>query len=140
MPEPKEWYSLPIRDKKRRTKFLLLFALSVGIFWFAFGTFWGLFSLLVIGLVLLPFYTKTHYRIEEGKIYIKKPFYVLEKDLSYYKKVLKDRYGLFLSPFKKSIPLENFRGLFLQVDDESLRDELFEYLKGVIEGGDKGEN
>lgn len=140
MPEPKEWYSHPIRDKKRRIKFLILFTVSVGLFWFAFGTFWGIFSLIVISLVLLPFYTKTVYRIEKGKIYVKKPLYVLEKDLGYYKKVVKDKYGLFLSPFKKSSPLENFRGLFLQVDDESLRDELYEYLKGVIEGAHQGES
>jgi len=140
MSEPKEWYSLPIRDKKRRIKFLFLFTLSVGVFWLAFGSFWGIFSLIVIALVLLPFYTKTVYRIEKGKIYVKKPFYVLEKDLSYYKKVVKDKYGLFLSPFKKNSPLENFRGLFLQVDDENLKDELYAYLKGVVEGAHEGDS
>lgn len=137
MSDIKEWCSLPFENKKRRIRFFILFILSVSLFTVAFGYIWGIFCFIVLAMVLLPFYTRTRYTIKDGKIYIKKPFYTIERELSYYKKVLLDKYGIFLSPFKKSTPLENFRGIFLQVDNEELKLDLYNFLKREIEG-DKG--
>lgn len=138
MSEVKEWFSLPFVDKKRRIRFLLLFCLSVTLFTVAFGFLWGFFCFVLLALVLMPFYTKTRYVIKDKKIYIRKPFYTIEKDLSYFKKVVTDRYGIFLSPFRKASPLENFRGQFLQVDNEDLKMELYNFLKQEIEGDKSG--
>jgi len=135
MSETREWCSLPISNKERRKKFLILVPLAIVVFFVAGGIFWGIFSTIVILLSLLPFYTKTCYKLENGKIVVKKALYTFEKNLANFKKVYNDRYGIFLSPFKGRSILESFRGLFIQVDDESLKEELFNLLKKEIEGG-----
>lgn len=135
-----EWYSFPFKDSKRRIKFLALFIGSVFVFGFAFGFWWGLFSFIVIGLTLMPFYTKTFYKVSDGKIYIKKPLYSFSKELSYYKRVELDKFGIFLSPFKKRSGLDNFRGIFLQVEDEDLKKELYDFFKKEVESdGQRGD-
>jgi hypothetical protein len=139
MSEIREWYSLPISDKKRRIRFLILFPLAVLLFWIAGGIFWGIFSFIVLLAVLFPFYTKTYYRIENGKITVKKPFYTNVRELSYFKRVYKDNFGVFLSPFKKRNTLENFRGLYLMMDSPDLREEIYSYLKREIEGDSGGD-
>lgn len=139
MSEIREWYSLPISDKKRRIRFLILFPLAVLLFWIAGGIFWGIFSLIVLSAVLLPFYTKTYYRIENGKIIIRKPLYTSVRELSSFKRVFKDDFGVFLSPFKNKSILENFRGLYVMIDSPDLREEIYTYLKREIEG-DSGRN
>ncbi|MEO0198159.1 MAG: hypothetical protein ABIL91_01080 [candidate division WOR-3 bacterium] len=134
MSEVREWYSLPISDKKRRLKFFVLFPLSVIVFWLAGGVFWGIFAFVVLMLVLFPFYTKTKYRIEDGKVTVIKPFYTFTRELSYFKRVYRDNFGVFLSPFTKRSFLESFRGLYLMVDSPDLRDKIYDELKKEIEG------
>lgn len=88
----------------------------------------------------MPFYTKTFYKVSDGKIYIKKPLYSFSKELSYYKRVELDKFGIFLSPFKKRSGLDNFRGIFLQVEDEDLKKELYDFFKKEVESdGQRGD-
>jgi len=133
MPEKIEWESLPARNKKRLViAIIAVFFTTLFLYLFA-GTYWAIFGFLLLLFVLFPFYTVTRYSLDKEKIVIKKPFYTVSKELRYFRRVEKDRNGVFLSPFKKPSRLDNFRGIYLIMQDDKLKNRVFEFLKKNIE-------
>ncbi|MCD6132594.1 MAG: hypothetical protein J7J61_10875 [Candidatus Hydrothermae bacterium] len=133
MPEKIEWESLPARNKKRLVIAIIAVFFTTLFLYLFTGPYWAIFGFLLLLFVLFPFYTVTRYSLDNEKIVIKKPFYTVSKELRYFRRVEKDRNGVFLSPFKKPSRLDNFRGIYLIMQDDKLKNRVFEFLKKNIE-------
>jgi len=133
MPEKIEWESLPARNKKKLVIAIIAVFFTTLFLYLFTGPYWAIFGFLLLLFVLFPFYTVTRYSLDNEKIVIKKPFYTVSKELRYFRRVEKDRNGVFLSPFKKPSRLDNFRGIYLIMQDDKLKTRVFEFLKKNIE-------
>jgi len=133
MPEKIEWESLPARNKKKLVIAIIAVFFTTLFLYLFTGPYWAIFGFLLLLFVLFPFYTVTRYSLDNEKIVIKKPFYTVSKELRYFRRVEKDRNGVFLSPFKKPSRLDNFRGIYLIMQDDKLKNRVFEFLKKNIE-------
>lgn len=111
-------------------------AIAVIIFSYIFLYFFGNQFFAILGIVL-PFFSFTEiffpikYFLFDDYLIVDKYFFKVKKDYSYYKKVYKDKNGVFLSPYRFTTRMENFRGMLLRVP-ESSRKDVFEFLEGKL--------
>ncbi|PID29337.1 MAG: hypothetical protein CR982_03015 [Candidatus Cloacimonadota bacterium] len=97
-----------------------------------FGRHYAILSLFLSFLSLPEIFFPFIYKIYNDKIHVNRFFYKINKDLSYYRKVYKDRNGVFLSPYRNKSRMENFRGVLLRIPAED-REEVYSFLKERIE-------
>ncbi len=122
-----KWEVLPAKENPKKLIFFVIFLIFISlIFAFAFGPFFGIFSLLVLFFSNINFFIKTKYEIKEDKIIIKKPFYEISKNWEWVKRIEVDKNGIFFSPFEKKSWLDPFRGIFLITNKPQ---EIYEKLK-----------
>ena len=121
-----KWERLPAKENPKRLAFFIFFLIGITfLFSFAFGIFWGIFAFIILLFSNLSFLTKTEYEITDEKIIIKRPFYKIEKDWEWVKRIEVDKNGVFLSPFLKKSWLDPFRGIFLLTNNpEKIYEEL----------------
>jgi hypothetical protein len=128
-----EWDSFPAKEEPRRALgvafFIIVLSFLVGILWHPL---FGVLSILFLGLSLLPYYTTTHYCMDEKGIMVKKAFYTIKREWRDIHSFYPDRNGVLLSPFSQPTRLENFRGIYIRFNSNRNRDAVLKYLQGRI--------
>ena len=128
-----EWRVHPIADFPRR-RFVFLAAVSATLIlvWFSFhDLFWVVFSLVFLLAALNSFILPTSYRLSETELEIVRIFPVKTRKLNEVRRIDCDPNGFFLSPFRQTSRLENFRGIFLPYPKER-KDDVKEFLLSHI--------
>ncbi|MBN1971743.1 MAG: hypothetical protein JXR48_07625 [Candidatus Delongbacteria bacterium] len=121
------------RDTPQKFYSALVFvAASFMIMSFTFDQGYAVIGTVLTIFVLPEIFFPFTYTFFEDKIIINRYFYKVERELSYYRKVYKDKNGIFLSPYRKPRRMENFRGVLIRVPNES-KNEVYEFLKSRIE-------
>ena len=94
------WTVLPARKNVLKTVlFLLIFAVVTALIHFAFQTpLFTILSALILGGSFVQYFLPTTYEILEDRIRVKRLFNTAEKELKYYRRVIVDKHGVFLSP------------------------------------------
>jgi hypothetical protein len=132
------WTVLPAKNRKKLAlffaivlPFLLLVLLSSGIFW-------TLFSAIVLILALSPFFTPTTYTLDKGGVTVKRLLYTIKRDWESIRRYEFDGRGIFLSPYSKPRRMENFRGIYLMLNEN--REEVLQFLEKIFHGRDREKN
>ena len=79
---------------------------------------------------LAKFYFPTTYRLTNDKITIKTTTQTLHKDWSMYRSFYPDKKGILLSPFTQPSRLENFRGIYLMLENN--HEQVTDYVRAHI--------
>lgn len=97
-----------------------------------FNPFYALIAILLATLSLTEIFFPFKYYFYDDKIIIDRFFYKFTKEYFYYKKVVNDKNGIFISPYRFETRMESFRGILLRVPEVEKR-EILEFLKSKIE-------
>lgn len=97
-----------------------------------FNSFYGLIAMLLVLLSLTEIFFPFKYYFYDDKLIIDRFFYKFTKEYFYYKKVVNDRNGIFLSPYRFETRMESFRGVLLRISVDK-KEEIFSFLKNKIE-------
>ncbi|MEN3046131.1 MAG: PH domain-containing protein [Candidatus Hydrothermales bacterium] len=109
-----EWRVWLLAEHKLKGILVSLLVLLVSFLIFiSFGKFFSFLSLLILVSSLSNFFFPIKYKIDNDKIVVEKPFWRREISLKEIKRVEKIKAGIFVSPYKKSGILDNFRGLII---------------------------
>jgi len=123
-----EWISFPAREEPKKSAsvaiFIVIFSFLIGIEW---GGIFGILSIILLLLSLLPYFTPTHYTLNEDEIIVKKAFYTIKKQWKNIRSFYPDKNGVLLSPFSEETRLENYRGMYLRFNKN--REEVISFLK-----------
>jgi hypothetical protein len=127
--EELKWSVHSIRtEKKKAVIFIVVIGAAVlGIYIETRSLFWLFLSLFLLLFTLREFIFPVHYILSESHVISKFLFFERKKPWSYFKRYYLDRNGIFLSPFPRSTPLENFRGMYLRFFKNEK--EVLEYVK-----------
>jgi len=91
-------------------------------------------AVMAMSISLLGFFFPTKYELYADKIKVKYVLTSLEKEWKNYRSFYVDKNGVLLSPFAKPSRLENFRGIYLKIDQDSqIRDKIIDYIKSKID-------
>lgn len=131
-----EWVSFPAAEHPRKTILSTIFILGLALtLHLLYGPLYGIFTILILWLSLLPYYSQTTYLLDKDGIVIKKVFYTIRKNWSQYRSFYPDRNGVLLSPFPVPSRLENFRGLFIRFSNN--RDEAIAFIESRLGTADE---
>ena len=97
-----------------------------------FNPTFGMISVILTILSLTEIFFPFKYALYENGIIVDRFFYKVKHEYSYYKKVLNDKNGIFLSPFRYETRLESFRGILLRIPKDK-KEEVMAFLKEKIE-------
>ena len=126
------WKSHPAKEQPRRTvgAFLIILCFVAVVLIFFSSVTWSLFSAFVLLVSLSRFFLPTHYKLTST--HVKWTFLGMRQSRSWtmFKRVLKTRGGVFLSPFEKPNRLEGFRGVHLLCRRN--RNEVFDFAQRRI--------
>jgi hypothetical protein len=122
-----KWRVLPARNKTKLAIFLSVVIVFLGIVLITSGALWTLFAAAILAISLSSFYTPTTYRLDDERVIIRKPLYMVTREWEEIRRVTIDKNGIFLSPFKKRTRMENFRGVFLIVRED--KDEIVNFIR-----------
>ena len=98
-----------------------------------FSPFYGLIAALLVILSITEIFFPFKYYFYEDKIIIDRFFYKVSKEYIYYKKIVNDKNGIFLSPYRFNTRMESFRGILLRIPSDKKKN-ILEFLKNKIEG------
>jgi hypothetical protein len=122
-----------LKDDPRTFFKAVLAVFLVNIFiYYMFNPTFGLIALLLTILSLTEIFFPFKYALYENGIVVDRFFYKVKHEYSYYKKVLNDKNGIFLSPFRYETRLESFRGILLRIPKDK-KAEVIAFLKQKIE-------
>ncbi|MFH1687515.1 MAG: hypothetical protein ABIE70_08345 [bacterium] len=114
-----QWTVHPV---KRRP--LVSLAVTVFVFLVAAVVYYAMdsrvFAVLAMVVMLMSlgkFYFPTHYALDEVGITIKTTTQTLTKEWKLYRSYYPDKSGVLLSPFPEPSRLENFRGVYVMIQD-----------------------
>lgn len=132
-----EWSVHPIVDfPRRRAVFIIAVAATLCIVWFSFQElFWVFFSLVFLLAALHSFVLPTRYRLSKTELEIIRIIPVKRKMLSEIRRVDCEANGFFLSPFRRTSRLENYRGIFLPypgIGKEEVREFLLSRIRPAV--------
>ncbi|HQO10506.1 MAG TPA: hypothetical protein PLK90_06820 [Clostridiales bacterium] len=122
-----------LKDEPRKFYLAVLTVFVVNIFiYYMFSPTFGMISVILTILSLTEIFFPFKYALYENGIIVDRFFYKVKHEYSYYKKVLNDKNGIFLSPFRYETRLESFRGILLRIPKDK-RTEVMVFLKAKIE-------
>jgi hypothetical protein len=122
-----------LKDEPRKFYLAVLTVFVVNIFiYYMFSPTFGMISVILTILSLTEIFFPFKYALYENGIIVDRFFYKVKHEYSYYKKVLNDKNGIFLSPFRYETRLESFRGILLRIPKDK-RTEVMAFLKEKIE-------
>ncbi len=124
-----EWTSFPFKENKKKGIIVLIFiiVLSAGVF-FLISKFFAFFTLIVLLASVIPYYSPTQYKINENGITIKHLGIKREKKWDELKRCYIEKNGIFLSPFDLTTRLENYRGIYVRIND-SFKKDVIKFIK-----------
>jgi len=111
--------------------FITLFLVFVGVF---YGIFWSIFGFIVLFVSLHSYFFPTSYAVDDEEVIIKNIFMTQKRRLTEFRKVYVGKNGMLLSPFRRKTFLNQFRGVFLLLPEQS--EEVLEFLRTRIEKTD----
>ncbi len=122
-----------LKDEPKKFYMAVLTVFLVNIFmYYMFNPTFGMISVVLTILSLTEIFFPFKYALYEKGIIVDRYFYKVKHEYSYYKKVLNDKNGIFLSPFRYDTRLESFRGILLRIPKDK-KDEVIAFLKSKIE-------
>jgi len=122
-----------LKDEPKKFYMAVLTVFLVNIFmYYMFNPTFGMISVVLTILSLTEIFFPFKYSLFDKGIIVDRFFYKVKHEYSYYKKVLNDKNGIFLSPFRYDTRLESFRGILLRIPKDK-KDEVIAFLKAKIE-------
>ena len=122
-----------LKDEPKKFYMAVLTVFLVNIFmYYMFNPTFGMISVVLTILSLTEIFFPFKYSLFEKGIIVDRYFYKIKHEYSYYKKVLNDKNGIFLSPFRYETRLESFRGVLLRIPKDK-KEEVIAFLKEKIE-------
>ena len=122
-----------LKDEPKKFYMAVLTVFLVNIFmYYMFNPTFGMISVVLTILSLTEIFFPFKYSLFDKGIIVDRFFYKVKHECSYYKKVLNDKNGIFLSPFRYDTRLESFRGILLRIPKDK-KDEVIAFLKEKIE-------
>jgi len=122
-----------LKDEPKKFYMAVLTVFLVNIFiYYTFGPEYGMVSVVLTILSLTEIFFPFKYSLFDKGIVVDRFFYKVKHEYSYYKKVLNDKNGIFLSPFRYDTRLESFRGILLRIPKDK-KVEVIAFLKTKIE-------
>lgn len=122
-----------LKDEPKKFYLAVLTVFLVNIFmYYMFNPTFGMISVVLTILSLTEIFFPFKYSLFEKGIIVDRFFYKVKHEYSYYKKVLNDKNGIFLSPFRYDTRLESFRGVLLRIPKDR-KEEVIAFLKEKIE-------
>jgi hypothetical protein len=122
-----------LKDEPKKFYMAVLTVFLVNIFmYYMFNPTFGMISVVLTILSLTEIFFPFKYSLFDKGIVVDRFFYKVKHEYSYYKKVLNDKNGIFLSPFRYDTRLESFRGILLRIPKDK-KDEVIAFLKTKIE-------
>lgn len=109
---------------------LAVFFVNIMIY-YMFNPTYALIALVLTILSLTEIFFSIKYVLYDDRLVVDRYFYKIRHEYSYYKKVSKDKNGIFLSPYRISTRMESFRGILLRIPTDK-RNEVLEFLKEKI--------
>lgn len=126
------WETHPAREQPRRAlgAFIIIICFCAVVLIFFSSVTWSVFSGVVLLVSLSRFFLPTHYTL--SSTHVKWTFLGMRQSRpwSMFKRAVKTRGGVFLSPFEKPNRLEGFRGVHLLCRKN--RSEVFDFARGHI--------
>jgi hypothetical protein len=128
------WTCHPARRRPVAAVVLTLFLLLVvaGVQFSFHEPVLTVFSAVVLGLSVAPFYLPAHGTMAKETITIRSVFGTTEKRWDLYRRYEADRHGVLLSPFDRRSRLDRFHGLNLRYDAPD-RDRILDFVRRRIE-------
>lgn len=93
---------------------------------------WSTFAAGVLFLSLSRYFFRTHYTLTPDVLEARYPGRKVRRRWSEFASCKVERAGVFLSPYKKTSRLENFRGIFLLTGDR--QEEVVDFVRDRLEG------
>lgn len=122
-----------LKDEPKKFYMAVLTVFLVNIFmYYMFNPTFGMISVVLTILSLTEIFFPFKYSLFDKGIIVDRFFYKVKHEYSYYKKVLNDKNGIFLSPFRYDTRLESFRGILLRIPKDK-KEEVLTFLKEKIE-------
>jgi len=122
-----------LKDEPKKFYLAVLTVFLVNIFmYYMFNPTFGMISVVLTIMSLTEIFFPFKYSLFEKGIIVDRYFYKIKHEYSYYKKVLNDKNGIFLSPFRYETRLESFRGVLLRIPKDK-KEEVIAFLKAKIE-------
>ena len=122
-----------LKDEPKKFYMAVLTVFLVNIFmYYMFNPTFGMISVVLTILSLTEIFFPFKYSLFDKGIVVDRFFYKVKHEYSYYKKVLNDKNGIFLSPFRYDTRLESFRGILLRIPKDK-KEEVIAFLKTKIE-------
>jgi len=122
-----------LKDDPRKFFLAVLTVFLVNIFiYYMFNPTFGMISVILTILSLTEIFFPFKYSLYEKGIIVDRFFYKVKHEYSYYKKVLNDKNGIFLSPYRYNTRMESFRGILLRIPKDK-KEEVIAFLKSKIE-------
>jgi len=129
-----------LKDEPKKFYMAVLTVFLVNIFmYYMFNPTFGMISVVLTILSLTEIFFPFKYSLFDKGIVVDRFFYKVKHEYSYYKKVLNDKNGIFLSPFRYDTRLESFRGILLRIPKDK-KDEVIAFLKTKIEITEEKQN
>ena len=126
------WSTHPV---KRSSKISILVILFLFVVWFlvyltTFSLLLTILSVVIMLGSLSPFFLPTYYELDDEKIKVRFFFNTKEKEWSMFRSFYVDKNGVLLSPFERPSRLENFRGLYIRLNQNE--NEVVDFVKSKI--------
>lgn len=130
--QPLEIQVLPAKNKKKLLLYVTLILLFSGLFWVVFGPYWGIFALLVLVGTTYNFYIPTRYKFDQNGITVTRLSLSYHRPWTQFKRVERDKNGVFIGTFSKPSRLDPFRGIYIPVTDRDKQDLILNFVKEKI--------
>ncbi|MDA3886323.1 MAG: hypothetical protein PF638_12080 [Candidatus Delongbacteria bacterium] len=109
---------------------LAVFFVNIMIY-YMFNPTYAIIALVLTILSLTEIFFSFKYMLYDDRLVVDRYFYKIRHEYVYYKKVVMDKNGIFLSPYRISSRMESFRGILLRIPADK-REEVLEFLKSKI--------
>ena len=130
--KPLEIQVLPAKNRKKLALYIALVLLFSGLFLGVFGPYWGIFALLVLVGTTYNFYIPTKYRFDQYGITVTRFGLSHHRPWSQFKRVDRDKNGVFIGTFSKPSRLDPFRGIYIPITDREIQELILNFVKVKI--------
>ncbi len=122
-----------LKDQPQRFLSAVLTVLAAAMFFaYVFGLAYAIIALVLLIISLPELFCPFKYKLYNDRVIVDRFFYKVNHEYSYYKKVVDDKNGIFLSPYRIKTRMENFRGILIRLPEEK-RAEVLAFIKEKVE-------
>lgn len=122
-----------LKDQPQRFFSAVLIVLAAGLlFSLSFGFAYAIIALVLMVISLPELFFPFKYKLYKDRVMVDRFFYKVTHEYSYYKKVVDDKNGIFLSPYRIKTRMENFRGILIRLPEDK-KAEVVAFIKEKVE-------